>query len=224
MPTASKTISQVFQEFLDEQKARLKPRTFAKYDEIISLFEGYLESYWPGHDQEYKRITDKGGTYCDTLGPEEILDGYSEFLGYYMPNKVMCGQETMKAAGTVAKKLAKWLAEKGYVEDSEDAQERAKDAAKDLPAAQDVLDMLDAFVDMNPPENYRDEIQDHFWIKKIEPGKLWLEPLTMYDKVIGPVPVPKQVTQICGEMWDISGVVVKTSRGWRFLEVWNVSP
>ena len=26
----------------------------------------------------------------------------------------MCGKETMQAAGTVTKKLAKWLAEKGY--------------------------------------------------------------------------------------------------------------
>jgi len=40
--------------------------------------------------------------------------------------KVMCGKETMKAAGTVTKKLAKWLDEKGYVGDTSDAQERAQ--------------------------------------------------------------------------------------------------
>ena len=57
----------------------------------------------------------------------------------------------MKAAGTVTKKLAKWLADKGYAEDTADAQERAKEAVKDLPAAQDVLDLLDDFVDMNAP-------------------------------------------------------------------------
>ena len=74
------------------------------------------------------------------------------------------------------------------------------------------------------PTEDEDEIEDHFWIKKIEPGKLWLEPLTIHDGVIGPVPVPKKVTQICGEMWDISGVVVKTRRGWRLLEVWKVTP
>jgi hypothetical protein len=105
-----------------------------------------------------------------------------------------------------------------------DAEERAKEAARDLPAAQDVLDLLEQYVDETVPHSYQDEIEDHFWIKRIEPGKLWLEPLTMLDKVIGPVPVPKKVTQICQEMWDIGGVVVKTSRGWRLLEVWNVSP
>ena len=225
MPTANKTISQVFEEFLSDQEARLSPQTLSKYEGIVSLFESYLESYWPGHDhEEYDRITGQGGTFCGSFGPEEIPDGYSEFLGYFMSHKVMCGKDTMKAAGTVTKKLAKWLAEKGYVEDTSDAQERAKEAARDLPAAQDVLDLLEDYVEANAPHAYQNEIEDHFWIKKIEPGKLWLEPFTMFDKVIGPVPVPKEVTQICQEMWDIGGVVVKTSRGWRLLEVWNVSP
>jgi hypothetical protein len=225
MPTTKITISQVFEEFLKEQEARLSPKTVSKYEDIISLFESFLESYWPGHDQEeYNRITDQGGTFCGTFGPEEIPGGYGEFLGYFMPHKVMCGKDTMKAAGTVTKKLAKWLAEKGYVQDTSDAEERAKEAARDLAAAQDVLDLLEQYVDENVPHSCQDEIEDHFWIKRIEPGKLWLEPLTMLDKVIGPVPVPKKVTQICQEMWDIGGVVVKTSRGWRLLEVWNVSP
>ena len=225
MPTTDKTISQTFDEFLSDQQARLSPNSYAKYETIIDLFKSYMESYWPGHDQnEYNRLTETGGTFCDSFGPEEITGGYSEFLGYFIPHKVMCGKETMKAAGTVTNKLAKWLADKGYAEDTTDAQERSKEAVKDLPAAQDVLDLLDDFVDMNAPDEYEDEIEDHFWIDKIEPGKLWLEPLTMHDGVIGPVPVPERVTQICGEMWDISGVVVKTSRGWRFLEVWKVTP
>lgn len=184
-----------------------------------------MESYWPGHNQEeYNRITDEGGTFCGSFGPEEILDGYGEFLGYFMPHKVMCGKETMKAAGTVTKKLAKWLAEKGYAEDTSCAQERAQEAARDLPAAQDVLGLLEDYVDVNVPHAYHSEIEDHFWIKKIEPGKLWLEPLMMLSEEIGPVPVPKKVTQLCREMWDIGGIVVKTSRGWRLLEVWSVSP
>jgi len=220
-----KTISEVCEEFLSDQKARLSPTTFSKYESIISLFKSYLESYWPGHEQkEYCRITGKGGTFCGTFGPEEIPGGYGEFLGYFMPRKVMCGKDTLKAAGTVTKRLAKWLAEKGYVKDTEAAQERAKEAARDLPAAQDLLDLLDDYVAADAPDEYEDEIEDHFSVKKIEPGKLWLEPFTMIDEVIGPVPVPKKVTQVCEEMWDIGGVVVKTSRGWRFLEVWNVTP
>ena len=44
------------------------------------------------------------------------------------------------------------------------------------------------------------------------------------DRVIGPVAVPRQVTELCQPMWDIGGVVAKTDGGWRFVEVWNVSP
>lgn len=195
-----------------------------KYQSIISLYKSYLENYWPGHDGEYNRITKSGGTYCGTFGPEDATSGYSEFLGYFMPRKVMGGKETMQAAGTVTKKLAKWLAEKGYIEDTEDAQEQAEEAAKDLPRAQEVLDLLEGYLEENSPERHGDEIQDHFWIERIEPGKLWLKPLTAHPSVIGPLPVPQQVTDLCQPMWDIGGVVAKVGRGWRLVEVWNISP
>lgn len=220
---AVKNLSQVFEEFLADQKGRISPKTILKYENIIQLYETYLESYWPGHDGEYDKITKAGGTYCGTFGPEDATKGYSEFLGYFMPRKVMCGKETMQAAGTVTKKLAKWLAEKGYVKDTELAQERAGEAAKELPNACKVLELLDAYLDENAPAERNGEIQDHFWIDRIEPGKLWLNPLTG-SSVIGPIPVPKQVTALCEPGWDIGGVVVKVSKGWRLVEVWNVSP
>jgi len=220
----TKTISQVFEEFLADQKTRISHKTFLKYQSIISLYKSYLESYWPGHDGEYDKITKAGGTFCDTFGPEDATSGYSEFLGYFMPRKVMCGKETMQAAGTVTKKLAKWLAEKGYIENTEEAQERAGDAAKELPKAQEVLELLEDYLEWKSPERHGEEIQDHFWIERIEPGKLWLKPLTAHPSVIGPVPVPKQVTQRCQPMWDIGGVVAKVGKGWRLIEVWNVSP
>jgi hypothetical protein len=219
-----KTIAQVFQEFLAEQKPSIGHKTYLKYESIIQLYRSYLESYWPGHDGEYDKITKGGGTYCGTFGPEDATAGYSEFLGYFMPRKVMCGKETMQAAGTVTKKLAKWLAEKGYVEDTHDKQEQAGEAARDLPNASKVLDLLDAYVDETAPPSQGEVIEDHFWIEKVEPGKLWLKPLTASDAVIGPIRVPVRVTHLCKPMWDIGGVVAKTAGGWRFVEVWNVSP
>jgi hypothetical protein len=227
----NKTISQVFEEFLADQKDRIGPKTFSKYKSIIQLYGSYLESYWPSHIGEYDKITKAGGTYCSTFGPEDVTDGYSEFLGYFMPRKVLCGKETMQAAGTVTKKLAKWLAEKGYIEDTEHAQEQAGAAAKELPNAQEVLDLLNSYLDETTPAAHEGEpakhggeIEDHFWIERIEPGRLWLKPLTASDSVIGPVPVPRKVTQLCQPMWDIGGVVAKGSKGWRLVEVWNVSP
>jgi hypothetical protein len=220
-----KTLAQVFEEFLADQKTRISHKTFLKYQSIIGLYKSYLESYWPGHEQaEYNRITETGGTFCGTFGPEEATAGYSEFLGYFMPRKVMCGKETMQAAGTVTKKLAKWLAEKGYIADTEGDQERAGEAAKDLPKARKVLDLLDAYVAETAPARQGGEIQDHFWIERIEPGKLWLKPLTTGDTAIGPVPVPGKVTDLCRPMWDIGGVLAKAADGWRLVEIWNVSP
>jgi len=223
-PLQTKTISQVFEEFLADQKTRISEKTFSKYRSIISLYTSYLESYWPGHDDEYDKITKAGGKFCGTFGPEEITSGYGEFLDYFMPRKVMCGTATMQAAGTVTKKLAKWLSEKGYIEDTEDAQEQAGEAARNLPNAQKVLDLLNAYLDENGGDRNGTEIQDHFMIERIEPGKLWLNPLTAHPTVIGPVPVPKQVTELCEMGWDIGGVVVKVGKVWRWIEVWNVSP
>ncbi len=100
----TKTISQVFDEFLADQETRISHKTFLKYQSIISLYKSYLESYWPGHNGEYEKITKAGSTFCDTFGPEDATSGYSEFLGYFMPRKVMCGKETMQAAGPKPRK------------------------------------------------------------------------------------------------------------------------
>jgi hypothetical protein len=225
---SGKTIAHIFEEFLADQKSGISGKTYRKYETIISLYGSYLESYWPGHDDEYDKVTKSGGTYCGSFGPEEITGGYSEFLGYFMPRKVMCGKDTMQAAGTVTKKLAKWLAEKGYITDTEDAdeaQERAGRAAKDLPRSLDVLELLTAWVDETAPDRPAESIEDHFWIEKMEPGKLWLEPVSAFEEtVIGPVPVPQEVTQLCQSHWDIAGVVAKVGKEWRFVEVWSVTP
>jgi hypothetical protein len=101
-----RTIDQVFEEFLADQKARLSPTTYRRYDGILDLFRSCLEGYWPGRTQEeYSRITGAGGTYCGTFGPEELAGGLSEFLGYFMPHKVFAGKETMKAAGRSTRML-----------------------------------------------------------------------------------------------------------------------
>src|SRR5437868_1607224 len=142
---SAKVLSQVFEEFLAKQKTRISHKTYLKYQSIISLYKSYLESYWPAHQADYDRITKAGGTFCGSFGPEDATAGYSEFLGYFMPRKVMCGKETMQAAGTVTKKLAKWLVQKGYIEDTEDDQERAREAVRDLPNARAVVDLLNAY-------------------------------------------------------------------------------
>jgi hypothetical protein len=129
-----------------------KDRFTAKQGQYLAYLHLYrkLRRYSPSESE----ITAAGGTFCGTFGPEELPGGVGEFLGYFMPHKVIAGKETMKAAGTVSKKLMKWLVEKGYVEDAEAAQmaeERAGDAARELPAAQDVVDLLESYLDEHAP-------------------------------------------------------------------------
>ena len=100
----------------------------------------------------------------------------------------------------------------------------ASDAARDLPASQDVVDLLQVYLDEYAPERHSRELEDHFTVTRVEPGKLWLEPFVSGDREIGPVPVPREVSNLCKVGWDVGGTVVKTPKGWRLAEVWNVSP
>jgi hypothetical protein len=224
-PKPDKPIDQLFEEFLADQEARLSPKTFDKYEGIIQLYRSYLESYWPDHSgKEYDAITKAKGTYCGTFGAEDITSGFSEFLDYFMPRKVVAGNETMKAAGTVVKKLAKWLVQKGYCEADESVEDLVSTAARDLPASQKLLDRLDDWLAANAPEDYQSQVEGHFTIERIEPGQLWLEPMLSSERSIGPIPIPEKIARACKVGWDIGGVVGKTAQGWRLVEIWNISP
>lgn len=115
------TLDTVLTEFLAEQKARWSPGTFAKYETVTDLLKAYLERYRPGHDGESDRATKTGGTYCGTCGPADLAREFGMFLDYFLPNKVICGPGTEKAAGVVIRKLAKWLVAKGYDPHATDA-------------------------------------------------------------------------------------------------------
>ena len=222
----SKNINQLFEEFLAEQERRLASKTYSKYVDMIDLFRRYLESYWPGqYDRnENTAITEAGGNYCGTFGADDIVSGFSEFLGYFIPYKVIGGSDTMKSAGTVMKKLGKWLAENGYTKINEWEREHVAELARDLPASQKLLALLDDWLAENVPENYKNEIQGHFQVERIEPGKLWLGSMITGDSHIGPIPVPAKVSRACKVGWDIGGIVGRTPQGWRLIEVWNLAP
>lgn len=224
-PKPDKTIDQLFAEFLADQKARLSPKTYSRYDWIIELYGSYLERYGPDHSgQESAAIAQAKGTYCGTYGAEEITAGFSEFLGYFMPRKVIAGNETMKAAGTVIKKLARWLAEKGYTKLDESVGELVGTAARDLPASQKLLDELCDWLGDTGPLPSGKEREGHFVIQRIGPGQIWLDPSFTGKEEIGPIPVPAKVAKACKIGWDIGGVVTETKKGWRLVEVWNISP
>jgi len=231
---AEKTIEAALDEFLKEQQERLKPSTLRKYESVISLFRSCLNNYAYQYldeqenalfDRFYDAQGDKHREFCQIFGPEKIPDTVSEFLNYFMIRKVACGKELMQAAGTVTKKLGKWLKEKGYIE-SERAEELVSSgatAARELPAAEELARMLDDYADRTAVDaDCDDVIEDHFTIESIEPGKLRLSALVENAEIT--VPVSRSISNACRVGWSVSGAVGKTGRGWRILEAWNVYP
>ena len=238
---ANPTIDQVFHEFLAEQGQPLKPKTLAKYKDVIDLLRHNLNGYaYEGlsrpeaalFEKHYNAEGDAHREFCELFGPEKIAENLGSFLGYFMIRKVMCGANLKRTAGTVTKKLSRWLAEKGYISEgaAEIGEDRGADAARDLTKAEKAARVLAESTARLPldPVDLPDEDYlhfDHYTVVKLEAGKLWLEVFEGGDRqVLGPIPVPKVATGILERGWDISCALGRVQGKWRIVEVANVYP
>lgn len=235
---ADPTIEEVLRAFLDVSSQRLKPATLRKYESVIELFTISMNNYGPGTLSDAQTATfeafynAKGAAhreYCQIFGPEMILGNVDEFLSYFMPRKVMCGKELMRAAGTVTRKLAHWLCEQGLVdaEGAEAGMQSGAAAAKALPAGERLADALCDYCHLHPVDDWADQIEDHFTVEKVESGRLHLAPVLgggpAKDETIV-LDLPRAITGLCQVGWKISLLLGKTKRGWRILESGNVYP
>lgn len=231
---ATPTIGEVLAEFLSDQRNRLAPKTYAQYEDVIQLFQRCLDGYayqalGKSDAKLFDRLYDAEGDahreFCQVFGLEHILPNLGQFLDWFMIRKVIAGKDLLRAAGTVTKKLAAWLAEKGYVEaeEAEDAREQGAAAARDLPKAEELASRLRRFAEDQERGDEGNEIEDHFTITRVEPGKIWLEPLLEGAK-LGPINVPEDISTRCKVGWTISGEVGRVRRHWRLVEAWNVYP
>jgi hypothetical protein len=231
-PIAHPTISEVLQEFLEEQRQRLKPRTFANYEAIVELLEDSLNGYaYQYLDEQESALYDErynqGIEFCDIFGPEKILDNVDEFLGYFMVRKVIAPDELLRAAGTVTKRLARWLQEKGYAmaEEAEVAVERGAEAARSLPKAEELASLLYDFAHSQRPRKILERIDDRFTIERVEPGRLWLSGWSSPGLgTVGPVAVSREITDLAEPGWAVTLWLGRTRRGWKILDVGNVYP
>jgi hypothetical protein len=147
------TIAAVLAQFLGEQQQRLSPKTFAQYRDVVELLQHSLNGYAyqtlneldaKRFDRLHKAPGDAHREFCEIFGPEYLLPNVGEFLGYFMVRKVMAGPALLRAAGTVTKKLAAWLAEQGYAdaETVEMATEQGAAAGTDYYAESSVGELL----------------------------------------------------------------------------------
>ena len=238
---AEPTIEQALEEFLSVMQKKLKPKTVSGYRDVIQLFKDCMNSYayqslskaesalfekhYNAEGQEHKE-------FCQLFGPDKIAENTGEFLGYFLIRKVMAGGDFKRLAGTVIKKLSKWLAEKAYIleEDAAMCEEEGAAAARDLPKAEKAGNILyesAELVGIDPEELNDDDYHDfdHYTIEKIEPGKLWLEVYTEKGKnIVGPIAAPKEATGLLRAGWDISCAIARVRGKWKIIEVANVYP
>lgn len=234
-------VRRVLEEFLEVQRTRLAPRTLARYEDVLDLLRSHLNGY--AHEclsapeaarfeRSYNAEGEKHREFCDLFGPEKVVESLDGFLGYFMIRKVVAGEDLLRAAGTVTKKLSKWLAAKGYVspEAAGEATQTSAAAARDLPRAEraaqilrDAADRLGIDVARLAEEDYLEF--DHFTIARVEPGRLWLE--VREDgkmRARGPIPAPGPATRWLRPGWTISCSLGRFRKSWRLLEVANVYP
>lgn len=234
-------ISRVLEEFLEEQRMRLAPRTLARYEAVLDLLRSHLNGY--AHESLsapeaalFERCYNAGGEehreFCDLFGPEKIVESLDSFLGYFMIRNVIAGEDFLRAAGTVTKKLSKWLAKKGYVsqEAAGEVTETSAAAARDLPRAEraaqilrEAADRLDIDVAQFAERDYLEF--DHFTIARVEPGRLWLEHRDgRRMRSYGPISVPDLATKWLRAGWEISCSLGRVRGAWCIVEMANVYP
>lgn len=228
-----KTIYQVFDEFLEEQRARLKPRTYRGYEDAIAFFADYLDGYayqhLDGEDRElYERLHEEDKDFCEVFEPGKIgAIELSEFLEDFMIRKVFPGKTFMETVCRVMRKFVRWMGERGYLDEGEyEATSRVvEDLRGVLPKAEELSDLLFDYISyqMEPVDEVDETVSGDFRATRVEPGELWLEEC-LSGKNIGPIPVSSEISSLCEVGWVIYLVLGKTSDGWRLLEGGNVYP
>ncbi len=114
-------IKEVFDQFLSEQKSKLAPKTYRDYESVIDLFENQLDGYvWNGIDdgeKAYDEAKKQKKSFIDLYDHTHIEDNVGEFLDYFVPRKVMSGDEfILKTCPRVIRKLLKWMRDKKLID------------------------------------------------------------------------------------------------------------
>ena len=114
-------IKAVFVQFLSEQESKLAPKTYRDYASVIELFEHQLDGYaWNNLDdgeKAYDKAQKKEKSFIDLYDHTHIEDNVGEFLDYFVPRKVMAGNEfILKTCPRVIRKLLKWMKNKKLVD------------------------------------------------------------------------------------------------------------
>lgn len=229
MTSTVPSISAVLDAFLADEACRLAPRTMNQYRSVVQLLVHYLNEYGEpyqatGPRRESRRAAGGVAEFCDLYGPDEIAPNVSPFLSYFMVRKVAAGQDLMRAAGTVTRKLGTWLADRELISaDAHDSlAERGRRAAQVLPASAALRRDLHAYVRYLGDNANDEQIEDHVVITSVQGSRVGLRGMLDGRELV--VVLPARISRRCTVGWSISGVVAKSGHRWRFVDTWNVYP
>lgn len=117
------TINEAFRIFLNEQEASLKPDAFLDLEDVILLYEEFLEfsaeDSFSEEDREIYRARNEhdNKSYCDIFGPEHLTpSGIKEFLNDYVV-EVGGGKKFTGIAAKVLEQFFEWTQGKGYIDE-----------------------------------------------------------------------------------------------------------
>ncbi len=229
---ASPSIDSVLNEFLEDQKRRLKPRTFLQYDTVVDLLRWSLERSTIPADPKLAKAVEtarqKGqeDAVCSLCGPDEIASGMSEFLGWFMIRHVAASPSLMRQAKTVTSKLTQWLAEHRYLDASsqELLTESVGRTGPLLPKVATMRDRLSDWISQQSSSFPAGAVvtEGHFTIEEVT-AKGWKIYDIMSD-VHGEIPVPPQWLDPEQVGWEVSGAVASRGTQLKWVEIWNIYP
>jgi hypothetical protein len=117
------TINEAFREFLSEQEASLKSETYLDSEDVILLYEEFLEfnaeDFLSDDDRDLyeSQHEHNNKSYCDIFTPEHLTPtGIKDFLEDYVV-EVGGGKKFTGTAAKVLQRFFEWALEKGYIEE-----------------------------------------------------------------------------------------------------------
>jgi hypothetical protein len=231
-----KTINEAFLEFLNEQKRDLSPRTYNAYENLVSLFEEYLDVCASDNlyeeDQEFYKEKQKNEhkEYCQIFDLAYIAPSDIEYLlEDYLINDVGESASFIETSRQFFRKFLPWAYEKGYF-DPEHYSELVevvggirKKSKKTASQVQKFGSALCDYVDAHPADESPEWKGGDFEIRRVEPGKLWVEDYLDPYREIGPVKVSEEVSSLAKAGWYINFGIVKMGDFWKIVYVEKVS-
>lgn len=198
-------LKKILDDFLADQEERLSKRTYSDYSDVIFFFQDYLNSYAYNflpedeHDNFEEKAIYGEESYCemysiDMLSSMEIDD----FMTDFMIRKVMAEKYLMKKTVTVMRRFSKWLKNNDYIDDEkfEIFYSTINEKKDDLPKAAELSDLIYDESIKNEFNKYNSYEEGNYVITKIKPGKLWVRDYMEGGDEIGPVVVPKKITNL----------------------------